>query len=329
MADIAHPHDHFIKALLSDPEKAGTFLREWLPKEIGSLLSPEPPELLPDSFIDETLREHHTDRLYAVKTISGKTALVYTLVDHKSSPDRKSGWQLLKYMVEIWKQWQQKHPAWKKLPAIIPFIFYHGEAEWRIPDEFLALVDMEEGWRPYLLNYRYSIFDLGKIPDQKLSQQPRLRAWLLAAKYATRGGDQLKVKEFLIEVLADAGEDFTIIVRYMIETYQSFELETFREIIRRTQPEEEVKMMSQFAQEIIAKNKPEWMLQGEQKGWQKGRQEGRQEGSANILLLQLEDKFGSVSNQIRDRVLNADQTMVEQWSLRILKSDTLDAVFDR
>ena len=71
MGEIAHPHDRFIKALLSDPEKAGTLLREWLPKEIAGLLSSEPPELVSGTFVDKELREYLTDRLYQVKTISG------------------------------------------------------------------------------------------------------------------------------------------------------------------------------------------------------------------------------------------------------------------
>ena len=51
-------------------------------------------------------------------------------------------------MVEALKQWERKNPDWQQLPAIVPFLFYNGSAEWKIPDEFLALVDAEEGWRP-------------------------------------------------------------------------------------------------------------------------------------------------------------------------------------
>ncbi|MBF0110943.1 MAG: Rpn family recombination-promoting nuclease/putative transposase, partial [Magnetococcales bacterium] len=39
MAEIVHPHDRFLKALLSNPETAGTLLRERLPREIGEVLS--------------------------------------------------------------------------------------------------------------------------------------------------------------------------------------------------------------------------------------------------------------------------------------------------
>ena len=319
MADIAHPHDRFVKALLSDPEKAGVFLREWLPKAIADSLSPEPPLLVSGSFVDEELREHLSDRLYLAKTLSGRPALLYMLMDHKSSPDPKVGWQLLRYVVEALKQWEREHPGWKKLPAIVPFLFYHGATEWRIPDDFLALVDVEEGWQPYLLNLRFPIFDLGKIPDRHLSRHPNLRAWLLAAKYATRKEQQREVKGFLIEVLSDSGEDFPVIVRYMMETYHSFGEDIFREIIRRVRPEEEATMMSQFAQEIIAKGKPEWFRQGEQQGEQKG--------EANMLSRLLQRRFGDTPTWARDKIAQADLPTLEAWSLRILDAQSLEDVF--
>ena len=320
MANITHPHDRFAKALLSDPEKAGIFLRERLPKEIAELLAPEPPKLVPGSFVDKELREHLTDRLFKAKTISGRTALLYILIDHKSSPDKKVGWQFQKYMTKALEQWVLENPNWKLLPAIVPFLFYHGAAEWKIPDEFLALVDAEEGWQPYLLNFRFPVFDLGKIPDGKLSCHPQLRAWLLAAKYATRKGRQLEVKEFLVEVLTDSGEDFSVIVRYMMETYQSFGEETFREIIRRVRPEKEAEMMSQFAQEIIAQGKPEWLKQG----WQ----QGRQEESASMLSRQLQRRFQEVPSWASEKIAKADLSTLEEWSLRFVDAQSLEDVFE-
>ena len=88
MSEITQPHDKFIKLLLSDPVKAGILVRERLPKEIAELLSPEPPELMEGSFVDEELRGHLTDRLFRVRTINGRVALLYILIDHKSYPDQ-------------------------------------------------------------------------------------------------------------------------------------------------------------------------------------------------------------------------------------------------
>ncbi|MBF0164715.1 MAG: Rpn family recombination-promoting nuclease/putative transposase, partial [Magnetococcales bacterium] len=89
---MLHPHDRFLKALLSNPATAGTLLRERLPKEVVAVLSTDPPELVEGSFVDEALRAHLTDRLYRVKTVTGRTALLYVLIEHKSSPDARIGW---------------------------------------------------------------------------------------------------------------------------------------------------------------------------------------------------------------------------------------------
>ncbi|MBF0271528.1 MAG: Rpn family recombination-promoting nuclease/putative transposase [Magnetococcales bacterium] len=320
MTDMIHPHDRFLKALLSNPDTAGTLLRERLPKAVVEVLSPDPPELMDGSFVDEELRAHLTDRLYRVKTITGRAALLYVLIEHKSAPDARIGWQLLKYLIEALKQWERENPEWKHLPAIIPFVFYHGSAIWRIPDEFLALVDAETGWRPYLLNFRFTVLDLGRIDDRQLSRQPSLRAWLLAAKYATRDGQQIEVKELLVEALVGIpDEDFRFLMRYVVETYRSYDEPMVREIIRRVRPEEEEKMMSMFAQDMIAK--------GERRGRQIGRQEGRQEEAASMLLKQMRRKFGQIPDWVAAKVNSADLERIEAWSDNFVFANSVDEVF--
>ncbi|VFN02308.1 MAG: conserved hypothetical protein (putative transposase or invertase) [Candidatus Kentron sp. G] len=185
MTDTSQPHDLFFKELTSRSERAGALLRERLPREIVKSFSSKPPEPVPGSFVEEQLREHLSDRLFKVETLGGRTAFLYVLIEHKSTPDGKVGWQLLRYMVEILKQWEEDNPDWKRLPAIVPFVFYHGAREWKIPNEFLYLVDAEEGWENYLLNFRFPVLDLGTIPDEQLSRDRRLRPWLVAMKYAT------------------------------------------------------------------------------------------------------------------------------------------------
>jgi hypothetical protein len=60
---------------------------------------------------------------------------------------------------------------------------------------------------------------------------------------------------------------------------------------------------------------------------QEGRQEGRQEEGASILLLQLEEKFDVLSEQIKEKILNADRSTLEKWSVRFVKAKTLDDIF--
>ncbi|MBF0416374.1 MAG: Rpn family recombination-promoting nuclease/putative transposase [Magnetococcales bacterium] len=50
-------------------------------------------------------------------------------------------------------QWA-KVEIWKRLPVIVPLVVYHGADKWRIPNNFLALVDAPTGWRQYLLDFK-------------------------------------------------------------------------------------------------------------------------------------------------------------------------------
>ena len=69
----------------------------------------------------------------------------------------------------------------------------------------------------------------------------------------------------------------------------------------------------------------EWLEEGVQKGrqegLQKGRQEGRQEGEAQMLLRQLERKFGVLPDSRRQRILKADADTLLVWADRVLSAD--------
>nr|VFK00821.1 MAG: conserved hypothetical protein (putative transposase or invertase) [Candidatus Kentron sp. H]VFK01870.1 MAG: conserved hypothetical protein (putative transposase or invertase) [Candidatus Kentron sp. H]VFK05223.1 MAG: conserved hypothetical protein (putative transposase or invertase) [Candidatus Kentron sp. H] len=292
-------------------------------------LSDEPPELVEGSFVDEELREHLSDRLYKVETLNSKTAFLYLLIEHKSTPDDKIGWQLLRYMAEILKQWEKKNPNWKRLPAIVPFVFYHGAEEWKIPNEFLHLVDAEEAWPPYLLNFRFPVFDLRRIPDKQLSKDRRLRARLLAMKYATRKAQQMAIKDRLIEALRGALEELRPIIHYLITVYR-YDEHTLPQIIREVRPEEVDTMMSQFAQDII-NGKPKWVEMVRQESLQQGMQQdhrkGLLEGEAKLLLRQLSRRFHPLPNEISERVYGADPNTIETWADRVLDAKSLDEVF--
>jgi hypothetical protein len=58
-----------------------------------------------------------------------------------------------------------------------------------------------------------------------------------------------------------------------------------------------------------------------------GRQEGRREGEETILLRLIAHKFGTPSEDVRQRLAAADADTLLEWTDRILVAQTLDAVF--
>ncbi len=56
------------------------------------------------------------------------------------------------------------------------------------------------------------------------------------------------------------------------------------------------------------------------------RDEGIRIGEANVVLYQLEQKFGSIPDEFRERVQHADSDTLLRWSGKLLTGDTIDEV---
>jgi hypothetical protein len=67
---------------------------------------------------------------------------------------------------------------------------------------------------------------------------------------------------------------------------------------------------------------------GKTLGLQQGMQRGMQQGEAAILMMQLEEKFGSDSLEAhRERIVAADPEELLQWPKRILTAETPETIF--
>lgn len=67
----AGSHDAVFKMALGDQGASTAFFRERLPQQDIALLAPDPPELVPGSFVDDRLRQHHSDLLYRRRLVDG------------------------------------------------------------------------------------------------------------------------------------------------------------------------------------------------------------------------------------------------------------------
>ncbi|ABK45356.1 conserved hypothetical protein [Magnetococcus marinus MC-1] len=321
MTKITQPHDRFLKALLSDPDKTGTLLRERLPKEVAELLSSEPPVLVDGTFIDGEFREHLTDRLFKVKTQEGKAAYIYALIEHKSYADEWVAFQLLRYMVRIWERFLKE--GQQKLPPIVPLVVYHGAREWTVPNQFSALLEADKGLLHHLLDFSFAVTDLGRIADDDLSQDTHLRAALMAMKYAFQGAEGVVVIPQIGKGAQGDPEFAKLVLRYLIQTYRGMTMADVQAYAEEAFPGEAEHYASQFAREMMSKGRQE----GRQEGRREGRQEGRQEGESSLLLRLLHRRFGDVPSWAELKVANATIDELETWGEQIFDAETLEAVF--
>lgn len=108
MSVLSNPHDRYFKETFARPEIARDFLENYLPPAVRDCLDLSSLTLQKESFIDHELRQHFSDILYQVQTVSQElpqeSGYVYLLFEHKSYPDNLTIFQMLRYCVRIWER---------------------------------------------------------------------------------------------------------------------------------------------------------------------------------------------------------------------------------
>jgi predicted transposase/invertase (TIGR01784 family) len=318
---LANQHDAFFKKVMSEPLLAGTFLREHLPPELVELLILESPELLPGSFVDEALAQHHSDLLFRVPLKSGDQVLAYILLEHKSSQDCGTPLQLLRYIVRILTKWYQENEQ-LPLPVVVPLVAHQGPAGWTLSTEFIDLFGkVPESLRPYLVSFRHALIDLAQIHDGALSADLRLRAYLQALKYIQRPDLPQHLEVILVPQLSNM--DLLTVLQYINRGPVPVSREVLQRALHSLDQRRYEELMGHFSQEFFA--------EGEAKGHAKGRAEGRAEGEvageAKALIRLLEKRFGVVPPHLRERISSADAASIEAWLDRTLEASDMPSIF--
>jgi predicted transposase YdaD len=308
---LSNIHDAFFKHALGDPGLAGTFLREHLPPELAQLLGPEPPEPMPGTFVDEDLRQHHTDLLFRVRLKAGGRALAYVLMEHKSAPDETARLQLFRYIARVLTQWYDQNGT-LPLPPVLSLLVHQGPPAWGHSPEFTALFDeVSQPLLPYLPSFRHALVDLEPLEDQSLSDQVRLRAYLKALKYARRTDLPDRLSVVLAEAPALDEKDLFVILTYLNKGPIMIDSKLMHETLKHFVPEQGEQFLGWFSQPY----------------YDKGKAEGKAEGAALLLIHLIEKRFGAVPPSDRERILAADLASIETWCERVLEAPDLPSVF--
>ena len=285
-------------------------LRERLPAVVARRLVDEEPEALPTLFISDDLEERRPDRLYLTRTREGQPVLVYTLVEHKSSPDHRTGLQILGYDVQILQWWDKRegrdeNGRLRKLPALFSIVVYNGEERWNVP---LTLTGATEGgddeeMRPWLPELRYTLVDLGQADSGFLSRHRVLRFGFKVLKYGARDGDVHEILKMLIrEALAEELDDeIVVLVRFVMMEPNGLDKGVLREMLTEAVPKKAERLMSIAEQCVI-------------------------EGRAEMLLRLMSRRFGPIPDTYRQRVTDGRLEELDAWADALFDAKTLDEV---
>ncbi|HEX7669247.1 MAG TPA: Rpn family recombination-promoting nuclease/putative transposase [Polyangiaceae bacterium] len=310
---LSNPHDALFKFLFSQPENAAAELRTVLPKELSSRLDWASLALSPASFVDERLKGREADLLFSVRC-QGRDAFLYLLLEHQSTSDVLMPFRLLRYVVRIWDAFLQGHPDARKLPAVIPVVIHHSDAGWSTPTELLALIDLDEhaleAVSPFVPRFRFLLDDLAVGADDTL----RVRS---EAAVATAGLLLLARGRTSPDLLSDLWrwlDLFRSVVVAPNGLSALVALMTYALDVGDIRPDDLYQFVRQLGPEATEAHMT-------------GAQRLREEGKADLLLRQLEFRFGPLPVAASGRVRNANPGEVELWAERVLTAPDLDGVF--
>jgi predicted transposase/invertase (TIGR01784 family) len=310
MKDIHQPHDRFFRSVFSERENVKDLLRICLPPRILQSLDLDSIELSDDSFIDERLSLYQSDILIRART-RASPVLIYILVDHKSYPDRWTVFQLLNYMVRVWERELSEIRKLKKLPCIIPVVFYHGARKWTYPLAFASYLDAGEELDSFVPDFRPLMFNLQNADLDMLLGGLTVKTALKAFKYALKGlrphlGDILKSIPNL-PVDSKTRTFISRLLEYIIQVSGEARVEDLEEQIRSVESDVSREVLMTIEEQLL------------ERGTIKEKQQ--------VLIRLLQKKFGSLGDDDKQRILdNRDREKLDGAIDLILDADSVAQV---
>lgn len=333
MEQITNPHDAFFKYFLGKPEIAADFLKQHLPAKVQELVDLSTIEAQKESFIDEALRQHFSDLLYAVHTKQGELLYLYFLFEHKSYPDSKVAFQLLRYIVRIWEADQAQD---KSILPVIGLVVYHGETTWNIERNFSSILDWDKQdqetihtLQSYVPEFSYHLIDLSAINDDQIKGEVWQRVFALILKhiYDPALGERLYDILKLVIDLADmsTGMDMLIaVLRYIARAGKGASKDEIRQTVMKLFPLEGGALMKTAAQEWLEEGKAIGIQEGEAIGIQKGIQAGKLQAQRRLILQVLRHRF-MLSEEVKGNLVKQLELLSDDSSLEKLTNFSLEA----
>ena len=340
---VHHPHDGLFKLVFGEAEQAAGLLRLALPKHILQAADLDSLKLLSGTLVSGSLSKRYADLIYSLR-IGKRETLVHLVLEHQSEEDPLMAHRMLRYVVSAQERWIAENDAAKKIPPVLPIIFYHGAKPWSAPTRYRDLLDCPDEMLPleeWVPEFEPVLFDLSHY-DEELAGEVALPAKAELALFLFRRVRNAR------DVLALLAQKANLIERHWPHPQDYHHIEPFIVYILAVRDDVKGEEMADFLGNTLGPRAKEHgmstarklMEQGRKEGRKEGREEGREEGrklgrklgreegrissTRAILLKLIQLRFGPISDA-RHRILaTADEKQLDRWVERILTVDSLD-----
>ncbi|HGJ5065148.1 TPA: Rpn family recombination-promoting nuclease/putative transposase [Salmonella enterica subsp. enterica serovar Muenchen] len=209
-------HDPLFKLFLREPVTARDFLEAHLPEDIRSLVHLDTLRLESGSYVDEELKEMHSDILYSVKMAQDEQCLLYCVVEHQSTEDELMAWRMTKYTIRAMDDHLKK--GYRTLPVVVPLLFYHGEIRpYPYSMDWLDCFEQPELARR-VLSKPWPLIDVSVLDDDDIKTHRRMALLEMVQRdIRLRDGRELLGRLVqLIQTGLNSREQIEAVLRYTI-----------------------------------------------------------------------------------------------------------------
>jgi len=297
-----------------------------LPPTLFDALDWDRMEPIPTSYISDRLRQRFGDGAWRIPYRTPpqppgsrlpRYLYVLLLFEHQNEPDAIMALRAASYAGLLYQSLLRDKQIQLPLPPVLPVVLYSGDKPWRAAPELSGLIAaVPEELRPYQLQMRYLL-----IEERALLRASGLpednRAALLVRMGASRDVEEWRaLLHTLMKTVQGPGfeELNRSLTSWLLHVAQS-----------NAAPDEALPAVNTLEElDMMISEKPGvWAQQWKQEGIQIGLQKGH----ADLLLRQIERRFGPQPAAVTERIRAAPESQLSQWALNILDAETLGEVF--
>lgn len=322
--------------LLEDPENARGLL-QILEPSLAETLDFGRAERINRSFIPADLHKQESDLIFRVPFVTGADdtaeVWVYVLLEHQSRPDPEMALRVLSYMLQLWeaqrREWQDAHRSaeQRRLPPVVPIVFYTGEDAWNSPIQLLQMMDAPDALARFVPQWETLFLNLRRTSPEALTQMGTAVGWALRVLQAEQEplaalervlSEAMQQLETLSEDLQ--GQWLRVMWYFLLLSFHRRPREEYAILSEEIKQQasaskfrvrEEINVMSQTMAEYVQEQAAE---------------RASKQATRNTLRMVLAARFGKIPTDVEAAIEKADVETMNAWAQTAATAQTLDEV---
>ena len=325
-------YDPAFKRIFSYPDMIQELVR-FLSSELDEL-SLRHAQLVGTEHVSKQLKKRRQDLVWQVLRAADGT-FVYLALEFQSTVDKFMPLRVNTYRSLLFEQLVRQRQLYPdgRLPDVIPIVIYNGRQRWTAPLEFGELHPLRNSVHArYNISARYILMDFSTYKERALEFSDNPLALLIRLEIAESVEELPQVVDTFIGWYRQPGQeelkaDLTDWFKMLLENIGDENLR------RRIEGVEDMGMLAENLREWVAEYKEykESALAQLEKGRTEGRTEGLEEGKRELLLRQIETKYGTdVREQLTETLLRHTTTeALDRFGDWIIKCESAEELFQR